>query len=356
MEQSLLTREEAAPAVEPPAPRRPARWPLGLALLYLALVCGVGLASRVVAERFWLTTILLYFPQAVYLAPAALTVPVALLWRDVRALAVNATAVLLVLWVLMGYNVPPPRFGPPAGAPRVRVLAYNIRGGTRGFSSIAAQIDRYAPDVVVFSEASGWSDDLRLQERLAQKLPGWNSILATEVYIASRWPFAETEKRPLGPDNVKYQSPQREAARVRIQAPFGTFQVLGAHFYTSMHGWTLRRERRRLPRFLNETAQARRLQADEILDWTREIQEPTLLAGDFNTPPTGHIYRDLLRRFGDSFRDAGWGWGYTYPSHRPLLRIDYIFHSPHWTVTRCETGAAPGSDHRPVFAELALTP
>lgn len=323
-------------------------------MAYLVTVVAVWLASRIVAERFFLTTILLYGPQVLYLAPAALTVPVALFARNARALKLNGAALLVVLWPMMGFNIPLPRFGPPASAPRVRVLTYNIKGGFEQWEAISAQIDRYQPDVVVFSEASGWADDSLIQRRLREKFAGWNSMMAVEVYVASRWPFVEEEKRALGPDNLKYQNYQRQIARAKIQAPFGTFQVLGAHFYTSMHAWTLRREWRRLSAFLRDTANARRMQADQVLEWTRDIPDPMILAGDFNTPPTGHIYGDLTRRFGDSFREAGWGWGYTYPSKNPLVRIDYVLHSPHWAVTRCEVGGAPGSDHRPVFAELAL--
>ena len=38
-----------------------------------------------------------------------------------------------------------------------------------------------------------------------------------------------------------------------------------------------------------------------------------------------------------------------------LLRIDYVYHSRHWSAASCEVGGRDGSDHRPVFAELELT-
>jgi vancomycin resistance protein VanJ len=235
------------------------------------------------------------------------------------------------------------------------VLSYNIRGGTFGFELIKSQIDRCRPDVVVFSEALGWADDAVNRAFYARQFPGWSMLYAREVFIASRWPMVEEESRPLGPDNVKYQGMDREAGHAVIQAPFGRFHVFGAHFYTSMHGWTLRRERRRLSSYLGETAWARRVQADELCEWIPRLQGPVILAGDFNTPPTGNIYRDLTRILSDSFREAGTGWGYTFPSDRPVLRIDYVLHSRHWTAVHSEVGPEPGSDHRPLFTELALT-
>ena len=60
------------------------------------------------------------------------------------------------------------------------------------------------------------------------------------------------------------------------------------------------------------------------------------------------------RRSGGSFRERGWGWGYTYSSKYPLIRIDYIFHTRHWQAVEYQTGSRHGSDHLPVFAELIL--
>lgn len=339
----------------PDIPQKVPGWPRRLALVYLWGVLLVWLFSRTVAERWWAAIPLLYFPQVVYLVPAGLPALIGLIRRDAAALRWTALGAAFVGIVMMDWCAPLPRFV-PASAPRVRVLAYNIQAGVQGLDAIQAQVDRFAPDVVIFSEAIGGAKAAATRAFLRRQFPGWSSLYAREVFIASRWPFVEEESRPLGPDNVKYQGGQRRAGRAAIRAPFGRFQVLGAHFHTSMHGWTLKRERHRLPAYLSETGRARRREADQILAWIAQIEDPLIFAGDLNTPPAGNLYRDLTRTMSDSFREAGWGWGCTFPSDRPLLRIDYVLHSSHWTATRCEVGAASGSDHRPVLAELALTP
>src|SRR5438270_12860186 len=90
-------------SVGPAAPAKPrARWAVRLAIAYLVVVVAVFLATRGVAERWWLTTLLLYVPQVLYLAPCAVTVPLALLLRDGLALRVNAAAAVVVAGLMMG--------------------------------------------------------------------------------------------------------------------------------------------------------------------------------------------------------------------------------------------------------------
>lgn len=90
---------------------------------------------------------------------------------------------------------------------------------------------------------------------------------------------------------------------------------------------------------------------------------PSLLVGDFNKTPYSLLYR-RLRRYGllDAFREGGRGLGFTFPVfgrfHRlplpPLVRIDYIWHTPDLRVLGCRTGPDGGSDHLPLQAELEL--
>jgi endonuclease/exonuclease/phosphatase family metal-dependent hydrolase len=82
---------------------------------------------------------------------------------------------------------------------------------------------------------------------------------------------------------------------------------------------------------------------------------PVLIMGDFNMTDTSRDYR-LLTGAGlhDSFREAGWGFGWTWRNPVPLLRIDYIWHSAEFEPVWIRTGPATVSDHRPVIAQLVL--
>jgi len=329
--------------------RRPV-WPLRIAQVYLVLLCLLWAATRLLAEQQWLTNLLLYFPQVAYAAPAALTLPLAVATRNGRAVLVNLLALGMVAGPLMGFNIPlgtGPETG-RGGSARVRVMAYNIQGALEGFDLISEQVARFEPDVVIFSEARGWGRDRKIRAQLADEFRGWSWLQGGDVYIASRWPMISQDKAPL------MRSGDREKVRAEVEAPFGRFHVVGVHFYTAVRGESLVRRRRQLPDYLRSTAEVRRHQTDDLLDWTAKLKGPVILAGDFNTPPSGRIYGSLRQRYADAFQNRGWGWGYTYPARLPLLRIDHIFHTSDWRTVDAAVGARAGSDHRPVFAELEL--
>jgi vancomycin resistance protein VanJ len=347
--QSAATRITPSTSEAPAkAAKRRSPWPLRLAAGHLLLVCVLGGAARLFAERFWWSTLLLYLPQVVFAAPAVVTLPVALRKTDGRALLAALAALAVVAGPMMGFNLPSSAPMPSASLPRVRLLEYNIQGGIAGWYLIRRQVEQFRPDVVIFAEARGWGLDQRIQRGLEEVLPGWSHGTGGDVFVASRWPIVEEAAAPLG------ISEERKKVRVVVEAPFGRFNVIGVHFWTAVHGETLVHHRGRVPDYLHRTGQVRLTQARDLIRWTKTLEGPLLLAGDLNTPPAGRIYDALTERFGDSFAERGKGWGFTYPARLPLLRIDYIFHSPEWAVTECRVGGAPGSDHRPLFAELAL--
>ena len=43
-------------------------------------------------------------------------------------------------------------------------------------------------------------------------------------------------------------------------------------------------------------------------------QGPLLVVGDFNTSDRQPLYRELGRELRDTYREVGWGLGYTFPS------------------------------------------
>jgi endonuclease/exonuclease/phosphatase (EEP) superfamily protein YafD len=317
-----------------------------LALLYLLGAGLLWLLSRSFAERTWWNTLLLYTPQGIYLVPALLTVPAALFARDRRALALNALALVAVAGPVMGFNVPASRA--PAGGPRVRVLEYNIRAAEVGLPALMREVERCRPDLVLFCEARRRPGEPALPPELKAAFTGWHAATADEVFMASRWPLARRETMVLP------GAPYREALRARVEAPFGPFTLAVAHLSEAFRPGTIREEGLRLPEHLERLNAARREQVQGLLSWLGEGEEPLILAGDFNTPPQGDLYGSLAAQFGDSFREAGWGWGYTYPARPSLVRIDYVFHSRHWQPLRCRVGEGAASDHRPLIADLAF--
>ncbi|MCZ2094787.1 MAG: hypothetical protein LC121_00665 [Anaerolineae bacterium] len=72
---------------------------------------------------------------------------------------------------------------------------------------------------------------------------------------------------------------------------------------------------------------------------------------------------DLAAVMRDSFREAGYGLGTSWPAAQafgipplipPLVRIDYIWHSDEFRTLAAAQGPYLGSDHLPLYATLAL--
>ncbi|MBN1963992.1 MAG: endonuclease/exonuclease/phosphatase family protein [Anaerolineae bacterium] len=100
---------------------------------------------------------------------------------------------------------------------------------------------------------------------------------------------------------------------------------------------------------------------------------PVLLAGDFNLTDQTVGYADITTLFTDSYREAGWRLGFTFPDLsapnavpgplRPqtfpwlplLVRLDYVFHDDGLRALEAHVWPeAGGSDHRPLFVRLAV--
>ena len=86
----------------------------------------------------------------------------------------------------------------------------------------------------------------------------------------------------------------------------------------------------------------------------RENNRPVLIAGDFNAPAGDGATRVLRRRFTDTYRTIGTGWGNTYHRRLPLLRLDRIYTSEHFVPLRSRTVDIPESEHRMVISDLLL--
>ncbi len=108
-------------------------------------------------------------------------------------------------------------------------------------------------------------------------------------------------------------------------------------------------------RYLNQYRQAYRIrnwEVDQLLEMIEKEDVPVLLAGDFNSTPNNWVYRRLADGRQDVFRTAGRGWGATYHTRLPIVRIDYILVGPEWEVVDAYVPRVWLSDHLPVVASL----
>ena len=90
----------------------------------------------------------------------------------------------------------------------------------------------------------------------------------------------------------------------------------------------------------------------QILQTLERERLPYLLCGDFNSTPSNWAYARLAAGLTDAYSSAGTGLGATYPSRRPLVRIDYVLASPEWEVIAAQVLSVRASDHLPVATHL----
>jgi endonuclease/exonuclease/phosphatase (EEP) superfamily protein YafD len=88
------------------------------------------------------------------------------------------------------------------------------------------------------------------------------------------------------------------------------------------------------------------------------------LIGDFNTTDQSEAYAILQQTLQDAHRQAGWGFGHTFPSEQlswhgiPIpghqVRIDMVWYTADFVALTAAVSERHGeSDHSPVVAQLA---
>ncbi|MEN0064094.1 MAG: endonuclease/exonuclease/phosphatase family protein [Myxococcota bacterium] len=94
-------------------------------------------------------------------------------------------------------------------------------------------------------------------------------------------------------------------------------------------------------------------QAAALLDRVARFEDPTVVAGDFNSTRDASLHAHLREHLVDGWEQGGEGFGGTVALFDWLpLRIDYVYASPDLPVVKAELPDAGCSDHRPVLVEL----
>jgi vancomycin resistance protein VanJ len=339
-----------------PGRQRPTRHQ-GLVRLSLLNLAGLLLLwglERFVGERYWLTALLVYVPQAPFVAPALLLALVALARHHGRALALNlaalAAAAVLLLHVALPLSGLGGRLRTAAGSEiPLRVLTFNVEHGEAGAPAIARAIRAAHPDLFCLQEAIQGVESPDPTPALSRAFAGWHSVRRGELFVAARFPIRAVRPLRLGPD-----SGYRSMLEVELRVGGRPVTLYVVHFSTAIHPETLMHHQGSLAGYLDRTAAVRLVQAQTVARYAASRRGAVLIAGDFNSPPGSRCLRRLGPRFTDCFARGGWGFGYTYPARLPLLRIDHIFASPEFAVRRSATLDTRASDHRALVADLVL--
>ena len=95
-------------------------------------------------------------------------------------------------------------------------------------------------------------------------------------------------------------------------------------------------------------------QVDRVFSHIEQCPLETFVCGDFNDNPMSYTYYRMRRGRKDTFKEAGNGFGATYATLWPMLRIDYILCPEKCRPIRHMTPRLPLSDHYPVVSQIVM--
>lgn len=250
-----------------------------------------------------------------------------------------------------------------SGKTVLRVMTYNIHScvgidGRLRPERIARVINRFHPDIIALQEVdahrlrSGLHDQAEIIAAHLEFRHVFHSMLEEEkekygIAVFSPFPFESVKSGLL----TKAEPTRFREARGAIWIQLGEEAAGKPVHFINTHFGLGRDERNR---------QAAALLGD---DWLGSIpnDEPVILCGDFNSTRRSVAWKKITGRYRDAqlskedHRPLP-----TFPSIRPLARLDHIFISPHFRVRNI---VVPGihatvmaSDHLPLCVELEVNP
>ncbi len=98
------------------------------------------------------------------------------------------------------------------------------------------------------------------------------------------------------------------------------------------------------------------LQTNYIKQAIHNQSDPFILMGDWNMRPGSRSWKKMHHTYKDVWYQVHHKGGYTYPSHRPRIRLDYIFVNRRMEVVDAEVmnDIPQASDHLPLRAQLRI--
>ena len=260
---------------------------------------------------------------------------------------------LLVLIALLLFGVSNAGPAPAATATRktLRVMTYNIHVGVGmdkklDLVRIADVINRERPDLVGLQEVDRGVKRTEGKDEIAElaKLTRMDFSFAHNLdYQGGQYGVAILSRHLIGhADHQKFEN-KREAERRGMLRAEIEIDGKKINFVTTHLDY--------------QFDDGRLFETEQLLRHLEGIPGSLIVAGDFNDEPQGAAYKLMLTKFDDAWlQSKAKGVGFTFPSDKPIKRIDYIFcrTSDRLKVKKAWVVESPASDHLPVMAEVEV--
>lgn len=306
----------------------PKRALIALLLAGAALTTLLSVAS-LFAGATWLAELTSHFRVQYACVALLLAGALATFGRRRVAAAMLAVAGLNAFFVTP-YLLPRAVAVAAAGQP-VRLLVVNLEAGNPELDKLARIVEREAPDVILLMEYTPAA-----AKALAEL--GTHYPYSEGVVRPDPWGIALLSRLPIEAGAVR-QFDGVPAIDVALAGPAGRFRLVGVHLR---------------PPTRAKWFDVRNAQLETLSELSARIDEPLVVAGDFNLSPYSPYYTTWLRESGLADTLVGHGLGITWPSYfLPLgIPIDHAFVSAEFSVSSRRSLENFGSDHLPVLIEL----
>jgi endonuclease/exonuclease/phosphatase family metal-dependent hydrolase len=236
------------------------------------------------------------------------------------------------------------------GDTELRVVSFNVHSmrdqlSRSSFSQIVSGLEEVSADIILFQE---FPQDMSLGddfEDYHHSYFPYGNNRSNGMAIYSKYPFANPRQVKLNP-----VSSGRSIGLVSVDVNGRLLDVGVVHFPNSdMRNMGF--ENSTMPEIFGENL--RTIQAEHMLYVLRdEVENPLVLAGDFNTFPFSACWRLIRADYADAFPlwDLFKG---SYKFEQDLrIKIDHIFISDEVKAEDAVVLEIAGSDHLPVFTKI----
>lgn len=236
----------------------------------------------------------------------------------------------------------PGRAADHGGKPVIRVVTLNCAFFDMG--NPALDIAAWQPDIVLLQEVNP-QQVRQIADTLYNGLGDYRIHLTNGV--VTRWKITR-----------EIRNPNQRDEQLTVVHPNGSeIEVVNIHLRTAATDLRLWEKRAWIDHRDNRVIRNQELATTlQILAQTTPQfpNTPTLLGGDFNAPATDIVHQQLTPDFENAFAIAGKGWGDTFHRRFPILRIDHLYATRHFTAVRSCAVTTRNSDHRMVIADVQL--
>jgi vancomycin resistance protein VanJ len=305
-----------------------------LAILAVASVIAVTVLQRFPGELWWPTLALVYSPQQIWIAIPVVAGIFFARRRRWRLASGMAALAIVAIPVLLGF----PGIRPEAhSSAELRVLTWNLYYGKAG-PSVPELASKLVPDIICLQEADPWAkthlDDMM---RLPQ-FRGWNKKVCGELVILSRFP-------------LQWERTTHSCLWATVDVNGSKVTIICAHLRTPVSRVAFKQDG--IADAYRRADQLRKTQTAQIID-NLPAGHPVILCGDLNTPPNTTVFRTLHSKLTDSFGETGQGYGMTFPSSLPAVRIDHIMLSRGLKPVRSTVVRNQASNHLPLCTDIRI--